>query len=148
MGEELVGRITRVPYKIFVTIYDECRDRRGEKASLSKWLASVAQRRSHRRTHEEEDSIHVALPAFCEGPVILLTLLENDTPELCGRIDVLVLCGSHFRTWLRKDLMLEYLEHTQDFQAGPLGMYLGFNNQQADGSCSSRHQPETSFPSS
>jgi hypothetical protein len=128
LGEELVGRIAGVPYEIFVTIYDECRDGRGEKARLSKSLVSMAQGRSYRRTHEEEDAIHVALPAFCEGLVILLSLFENDTPELCGRIDVLDLCGSHFRIWLRKDLMLAYLDHSPRFQAGPLGMDLGFNN--------------------
>jgi hypothetical protein len=63
----------------------------------------------YRRTHEEEDAVHVALPAFCERLVILLALLENDAPELCGRIDVLVLCKYHFfRTWLlRIDSKLE-----------------------------------------
>ena len=148
MGEELVGRITGVPYKILVTIYDECRDGRGKKARLSKSLVSMAQSRSYRRTHEEEDAIHVALPAFCEGLVILLTLFENDTPELCGRIDVLDLCESHFRTWLREDLILGYLDHSPDFQAGLLGMDLGFINKQGDGGCPSLHQPGTSFPSS
>jgi hypothetical protein len=124
LGEELVGRITGAPYKIFVTIYDECCDRRGEKARLSKSLALMAQGRSYRRTHEEEDAIHVALPAFCEGLVILLTLFENDTPELCGRIDELDICGSRLRTWPRKDLMLGYLDHSPDVQAEPLGMNL------------------------
>lgn len=32
--EELVGRITGVPYKIFVTINDECRDGRSEKTHV------------------------------------------------------------------------------------------------------------------
>lgn len=97
MGEELVGRITGVPYKIFVTINDECRDGSGEKARLSKSLVSMEQGRSYRRTHEEEDAIHVALPTFCKGLVIFLTLLENDAPEMCRRIDVVDLCGSYFR---------------------------------------------------
>ena len=81
----------------------------------------MAQCRSYRRTHKKDDAIHVALPVFCEGLVILLTLLENDTPELCRRIDVLVLCGSHFGTWPRKEKMLGCLEHSPDFQARPLG---------------------------
>jgi hypothetical protein len=34
----------------------------------------------YRKTHEEEDTIHVALPTFHEGLIILLTLLENDGP--------------------------------------------------------------------
>lgn len=92
MGEELVGRITGVPDKIFVSINDEYRDGRGEKARLSKSLMSMAQNRSYKRTHEEEDAIHVTLPTFCEDLVILLALLENDAPELCGRIGVLDLC--------------------------------------------------------
>jgi len=104
--------------------------------------------RSYRRTYEEKDAIHVALPTFCEGLVILVTLLENNAPELCGRIVVPDLCGSRFRTRLRKGLMLGYLEHSPDLQAGPLGMDLGFNNKQADGGCPSLHQPGTSFPSS
>ena len=148
MGEELVGRITGVPYKILVAIYDECRDDRGKKARLSKYLVSMVQGRSYRRTHEEEDAIHVALPVFCESLVILLTLLENDTPKLCGRIDVLVLCGSHFRTWQRVDLVLGYLDHSLDLQAGPPGMDLGFNYEQGGGGgCPSIHDlPGTSFP--
>jgi hypothetical protein len=89
LGEELVGRLTGVPYKILVTIYNECRDDHGKQARLSRSLVSMAQSRRYRRTHEEEDAIHVAFPAFCEGLVILLTLFENDTPELCRRIDVL-----------------------------------------------------------
>jgi hypothetical protein len=119
-----------------------------KRPAYQKSFVSMAQGRSLRRTHEEEDAIHVALPAFCEGPVILLTLLENDAPELCGRIDILDICVSHFRTWLRKDLTLGYLEHCPNFQAGPLGMDLGFDNKQADGGCPSLHQPGTSFPSS
>jgi hypothetical protein len=62
----------------------------------------MAQCRSYRRTHEEEDAIHIALPTLCEGLVILLTLLEDDTPELCGRIDVLVFCGSHLQDMAEK----------------------------------------------
>ena len=56
-------------------------------------------------THEEEDAIHVALPTFREGLVILLALLENDTPELCGRIHVLDLCEFLLRKWPGKYLM-------------------------------------------
>jgi hypothetical protein len=148
LDEELVGRITGVPYKIFVTIYDEYRDGHGEKARLPKSLASMAQGKRYRRTHEEEDAIHVALPAFCKDLVVLLTLFENDAPELRGRIYALDLCGSHLKTWLKKYLMLGYLERSRDFQVGPLGMDLGFNNKQADGGCPSLHQPGTSFPSS
>jgi hypothetical protein len=135
LGEELVGRITGVPDEIFVSIYDECGDGRGEKARLSKSLMSMAQSRRYKRTHEEEDAIHVALPTFCEDLVILLALLENDAPELCGRIGVLDLCEYHFRTWLKKYLMLGYLDHSPDSQAGPLGTDLGFNDEQVDGGC-------------
>ena len=56
-------------------------------------------------THEEEDTIHVALPTFREDLVILLALLENDTPELCGRIHVLDLCKFLLRKWPGKYLM-------------------------------------------
>lgn len=58
--------------------------------------------RRYRRTHEDEDAIHVALPALYESLVIFLTLLENDGPELRRRIHVLDLCRSHVRNWIRQ----------------------------------------------
>jgi len=72
LGEELIGSIAGIPYEIFVAVYDERCDGRGEKA------------------REEEDTVHVALPTFCEGLVILvlLTLFDNDIPKLCGGIHV------------------------------------------------------------
>lgn len=57
----------------------------------------MARYRRREGTYEEEDTIHVTLPAFCEDFVILLTLIEDDRPELRGRIHVLDLCKSLVR---------------------------------------------------
>jgi hypothetical protein len=46
-------------------------------------------RNRYRGPHEEEDAIHIAFPTFHEGLVILLSLLEDDSPKLSGRIHVL-----------------------------------------------------------
>jgi hypothetical protein len=68
-------------------------------------LNTIARGRRQRRTHENEDAIHVALPTFHEGLVIPLTLLKNDAPELCGRIHALDLCESHLRKRLGEYMM-------------------------------------------
>ena len=63
-----------------------------KRAAWKKSVAAMVWRRIYGRTHEDEDSVHVALPTFHEGLIILLTLLENDAPELRGRTHVFDLC--------------------------------------------------------
>ena len=43
-------------------------------------LGELARGRRYKRTHEDEDTIHVALPAFHKCLIVLLTLPKNDGP--------------------------------------------------------------------
>src|SRR5260221_1507027 len=87
-----------------------------EKRPVCKVFTSeLARSRRYERTHEEEDAIHVTFPTLHQHLVILLTLLEDDSPELRRRIHVLDLCESHVRNRLRKERIYEVPE---SFSAG------------------------------
>jgi hypothetical protein len=56
------------------------------------FFSDLTRSRRYERTHEDEDAIHVSFPTLYQRLVILLTLLEDNGPELRGRIHVLDVC--------------------------------------------------------
>jgi len=83
----------------------------------------------YNKTNEDEDAIHVTLPRFDEGPVVLLAFVENDSPELRGRVHILDLWECQVRNLVRKcwivERQLKHLEFSPEVQFGARGTYLG-----------------------
>ena len=93
------------------------------------FFSELTRSRRYEGTHEDEDAIQVAFkfPTLYQRLVLLLTLLEDNGPELRGRIHVLNVCESHMRIQARTELKGELPESFSAVQVGARGTYLGLS---------------------